>query len=283
MSRTLVPLLALLVAVPAAAQEWQVARDQFAFAGSRLTIRVEAESAGSLRLIRGAAGSVQVAGRARQGFVAAGLSSDEELTLTSVGPGPVDYLVSVPEDVWISVRLPGRYSGESVAGRTRSRSFEWKSAAPAPDPVPEWMPELDRSDDLGAGPLYTLLSRPTAPAEIDIPDLATVRSVSVRIEGAFFRVSTSRPLSIEEGSPDRFVIQPAEPPMEVVITLPAATPRFRLRTAGATALVVDGASVTSLCEPVTDQWLSNGRRWVTFNPEDGSLRCDADTIRRHEG
>jgi hypothetical protein len=283
MSRTVVPLLALLIAVPASAQEWQVARDQFAFAGSRLTIRVEAESAGSLRLIRGASGSVQVAGRAHRGFVAAGLSSDEELTLSSVGPGPVDYLVSVPEDVWISVRLPGRYSGESVGGRTRSRTFEWTRAAPAPDPVPEWRPELDRNDDVGAGPLYTLLSRPAAPAQIDLPDLSTVRSVSVRIEGSLFRVSTSRPLSIEEGSADRFVIRSAEPPMEVVITLPAATRRFQLRAGGATALVVDGASVTTLCEPVTDQWLSDGRRWVTFNPQDGSLRCDTDAIRRHEG
>ncbi|NIU73013.1 MAG: hypothetical protein GWN71_05330, partial [Gammaproteobacteria bacterium] len=65
-------------------------------------------------------------------------------------------------------------------------------------------------------------------------------------------------------------IRPARPPMELVLTLPAATRDFHLRAAGDTILIVDGAAITSLCEPVTEQWLSDGRRWLTFNPRDGS-------------
>lgn len=281
MSRLMMATLALLAAVPAGAQEWQVARDRFAFAGNRLTIRVIAEAAGTLQLIRGADGSVQVAGRARQGFVAAGLSSDEELTLSAVGPGPVQYLVSVPEDVWIEVLVPGRPLPEAVAGWT-SGSFEWPGAPAQAETTPEWLPGLS-GEDGREPPLYTTFVRANPPAEVEVPDLSNVRSLSVRIEGDQFTVATSRPLSVEQGSPDRFVIRPGGPAMEVVITLPAGTARFTLRAGHSTALLIDGSAVTSLCEPITEQWLSRGRRWLTFNPLDGSLVCNEETVRRHEG
>ncbi|MFW5947049.1 MAG: hypothetical protein ACOCUW_01040, partial [Gemmatimonadota bacterium] len=93
----LTAMLALVIAWPAAAQEWQVARESFAFAGTRLRILVQADAPGTLQVIRGAPGSVRVASRAVRGFTAAGLADTEELTLTAAGHGPVDYMVAVPE------------------------------------------------------------------------------------------------------------------------------------------------------------------------------------------
>lgn len=265
----LTPLLALLIAAPAAAQEWQVARESFAFAGSRLTILVDAETPGTLRIIRGMPGSVRIASRAPRGFTAAGLGERDELILSSAGAGPVDYMVSVPEEVWVQVRLPGSAFGESVASRTRSRTFTWGDAASAArQAAPEWVPPVDRDE-----PPYTTFSRPLAPAVVSLPDLTHVRSVSVRVEPGPFRAMTSRPMSVSEGVTDYLEIRPGGPPMDIVLTVPEGTHDFRLVTAGVTALVVDGDAVASLCAPMTDQRLSDGRRWLTFNPVDGALRC----------
>lgn len=281
MKRILIPLLALLAATPLAAQEWQVARESFAFAGSRLTILVDAEGAGTLRIIRGGYGTVRVASRAPQGFTAAGLTHNEELTLSSAGAGDVDYMVAVPDEVWIQVRLPGRSFGESMAGRTRSRTFEWGAPGPAHEPAPAWMPGVDEQFEQT---LYTTFSRDLAPAVVSLPDLAHVGSVSVRIEPGRFRVVSSRPLSVTQGTSDRIEIIPSAPPLDLVLTLPTGSRQFRLELAGETALVVDGESLVAWCSPLTQQWLSQGRRWVTFNPVDGALQCsDTPSTPRHEG
>lgn len=285
MTRTIPPLLAVLVAVAgsgtAAAQEWQVAREQFVFPGTRLTLRVDVEAPGTLRLIRGEPGSVRVTSRAQQGFTTSGLADSDRLTLSAAGAGPVDYLVAVPENVWVTVRLPGSATGEAVA-RGRTGRWEW-DAARRPDhaPVTEWMPELGAEDDDGL--LYTTFARDLAPDEVSVPDLSVVARVSVRVEGHRFKVITSRPLSLEEGSTRTLVIRPADPPMEIVLTVPVATPTFTLRLGGATALLLEGQSITTLCEPVTEQWLSNDRRWFTFNPLAGSVHCSGDTVQRHGG
>jgi hypothetical protein len=270
-------LAAAVLASPAAAQEWQVARETFAFAGSQLEIEVDAYAPGTLRVIRGNPGSVHVAGRAVSGFTGAGLG-DERLTLTAAGDGPVDYLVSVPVDVWVEVRIPGAVRGESMAGRVRSRTFQWEAAAPPPEPVAEWRPPLDERDAR-----YTAYTRPQAPAVIALPDLGRVRSVDIRIEGDRFRVVTSRPLAVAEGDPDLLEIRPADPPMDVIVTLPAVTATFRLDMGGQTALVIDGDDVRALCAPVTRQWLSDGRRWLTFTPVGGALQCGSRPVPRHEG
>lgn len=275
----LIALLAALSAGPAAAQEWQVARESFAFAGSRLTILVEAEAGGTLRVIRGAPGSVRVASRAPQGFTAAGLAERDELILSAAGVGPVDYMVSVPDEVWIEVRLPGRSFGESMAGRTRSRTFHWTgSARDAPEPVSPWIPPLDEDESL-----YTTFSRDLAPAVVSLPDLTNVRSVSVRIEPGRFRVISSRPLSVADGAVDRLEIRPNGPPLDLIVTLPTGTHHFRLVAGDHTALLVQGEQITALCSPMIQQWLSHGRRWLTFNPGDGTLDCTAQPAPRHEG
>lgn len=282
MRYSLIALLALLTTGPAAAQEWQVAREAFAFAGSQLTIRVDAEAAGTLRVIRGAPGSVRVASRTDHGFGAAGLAEGDELTLTSAGPGAIDYLVSVPENVWVRVRLPGTSRGESMGSRSSSRTFEWGPAArPSHDPVEEWLPTAPEAG-LEEG-LYTTFAHHHTPAVVALPDLANVRSLTVRLEEGPFRAITSRPLSTRKGDEDRLEIRPAAPAMDIVLVVPRGTTRFRLDAGGEPALVLEGDSVTTLCSPMTQQWLSNGRRWLTFNPVEGALECTAHEAPRHEG
>ena len=278
MRYTPVALLTLLLATPLASQEWQVARERFAFAGTRLSIHVDARSPGSLQVIRGAPGSVRVASRATAGLTAAGLASDEELTLTAAGTGPVQYVVSVPEEVWIQVRLPGRLRGEAMARHDRSRTFEWNESDAVATHAPQWLPSAAE-----AGALYTTYAQDRAPGIVSVPDLSTIRSLSVRIEGGRFRVNTGRPLSVERGGDDRLEIRTSDPPMDVVVVVPAATRGFRLEAGGKTALLVNGDQVTALCSPVTQQWLSDGRHWLTFNPVEGSLRCSSPIPARHEG
>ena len=88
-------------AIPAVAQEWQVSRERFAFVGTRLTVQVDVDAAGSLQLIRGEPGRIRVAGRSQDGFVTSGLAEDDRLTLGAAGAGPVDYMIAVPENVWV--------------------------------------------------------------------------------------------------------------------------------------------------------------------------------------
>lgn len=275
-------LLALLLAAPAVAQEWQVAREQFVFVGTRLTLDVDTDAPGTLRLIRGEPGSVRVASRSQQGFTSSGLADDDRLTLSAAGDGPVDYLVAVPENVWVNVRLPGSSLGESVA-RGRTGTWEWNATSRSPRvPVTEWVPGMDTEGNW-EGSLYTTFSRTLAPDEVTVPDLSVVERVSVRLEGHNFRVITSRPLSVEQGDLDRLLIRPAAPPMELVLAVPTTTSAFSLRLGDHTALIVDGSTVTTLCAPVTEQWLSNDRRWFTFNPQDGALQCGDEAVRRHGG
>lgn len=279
MRTALITLLAVLAPVPVVAQEWQVARQNFGFATSRLTIHVDAEVAGTLRLIRGGYGNVSVASRTDRGFTTAGLAEGRELTLTATGPGAVDYLVAVPQDVWVRVRLPGTHFTHSVPRHARSHSFEWPAVSRVVhSAVDEWLPPLEED-----GSLFATFSRDLAPAVVSLPDLAHVRSLTVRIEDGPFRTLTSRPLAVEEGDPNRLEIRPAAPAMDIVLTVPTGTRGFRLDAGGSTALLIDGDSVTALCSPLTRQRLSNGHQWLTFNPMDGALECTAASTPRHEG
>jgi hypothetical protein len=285
MRTILIAILALLGSSAATAQEWQVSRESFAFAGHRLTIYVDSETAGTLRVMRGAPGSVRVAGRAPMGFTAAGLAEHDALTLTAAGAGPVDYMVAVPHEVWVQVRLPGRALGEAMSGHTRARTFSWGEAADRGGAVDHSREDALPPIEAGAHhpSLLTTLTRDLAPAVVSLPELANVASISVHIEVGPFRVLSSRPLSVAAGAPDRLEIRPAAPPLDLVLTVPAGTRSFRLLTGGDTALVVQGDYVSTLCSPSTRQWLSHGRRWLTFNPVDGILDCAAPPAPRHEG
>lgn len=279
MARVIITLLALALAVPAGAQQWQVAREQFAFAGRQLTIHVEAETEGTLRVIRGSSGLVRVSGRSDDGMTAAGLTADEHLTLTGVGAGAVEYVVSVPERVRITVLLPDRTRQETLGSMHRSGRFDWQGSTAAPaEPVPTWLP--DRQPAMAHPSAYTVYVGDLPPATVSLPDLSNVRSLTVRVEGDRFRISASRPLSLIEGNPQHLEIRPGGPPMEVIVTVPTGSRAFQLSAGGTGVLEVAGGEVVIRCSSSTRQWLSDGRRWVTFTPVAGILECGQDTYWR---
>lgn len=283
MQRIVLALLALGAAAPAVGQEWLVNRERFRYIGTRLTIEVVTEAPGRLQVIRGQDGWVGVAGRVPAGFAAAGLTDDDHLTLSAAGQGPVDYMVTVPEGVWVVVRLPDRYQTESVGGHTRLRTFDWAPAVAAP-PLVAAGPGILPSEEVGPG-LFTTYSASLAPSTIALPDLRAVRTLTVRTGADRFRIATSRPLSLEEGDPARFEIRPVGDPMDVVIEVPAGTASFGLSAGGQPALLIHDATLIPRCGPHTRQWLSGGREWVTFTPVEGRLECGTDPAGpiRHSG
>lgn len=275
MKRWLTPLLVFAMAAPAGAQQWQVAREQYAFAGRQLTVHVQAEVEGTLRIIRGAPGSVRVSSQAGTGLTAAGLTADEHLTLTAAGDGPLEYVVAVPERVWVDVRLPDRAVIESMGGRERARTFRWAGSAEVTEArVRSRVPGPPTMDGAAT---YTALARPTTPRTVSLPDLSTVRSVTVRVEGSVFRVIASRPLALTPGDPRYLEIRPAGPPMEIALVVPAGAADFTLTTSGEEALTVRGGEIAVQCSPSTRQWLSGARAWVTFTPIQGMLECEGAT------
>lgn len=279
MSRFFIAFAVLALAVPVSAQQWQVAREQFAFAGRQLTIHVDTHVGGTLQIIRGPAGYVRVSGRSEDGMTAAGLTADEHLTLTGTGSTNVEYVVSVPERVRISIRLPDRTRHESLAGMHRSGTFEWQAAAAAPaEPLETWIPDPQPGDAHPSA--YTVYAGDLAPSSVSLPDLTNVRTLTVRVEGNRFRVAASRPLTLAQGDPRHLEIRPAGPPLEVIVTVPTGTRSFELTADGASALVVQDGEVIIRCASSTRQWLSDGRRWVTFTPVAGTLECGHDTYWR---
>lgn len=259
-------------ATPAAAQEWLVNRERFRFIGTRLTIEVVAESPGSIQVLRGQDGWVGVAGRAPAGLTTAGLSDEDRLTLSAAGDGPVNYMVTVPEGVWVVVRLPDRFEGEAVGGHTRLRRFDWATPVPAGTTADIPVILLPTDDGPLAG-LFTTYAAGLAPARVAIPDLRAVRALTVRTGAARFRIATSRPLTLEPGSSSSFEIRPVGEPMDIVIDIPEGTGAFNLTAQHRSALILDGGAITTLCGPFTRQWLAAGREWVTFSPVDGRLEC----------
>lgn len=284
--RLLLVLIGLATATPVAAQEWFVNRERFRYIGTRLTVDVIADGPGTLRILRGQDGWIRVAGRVPTGFAAAGLTDHDHLTLSAAG-GPADYMIVVPEGVWIVVRLPDRSRTEAVGGHTRLGLFEWNAVgtlAAGPHASPIATPQLAAPEPQEFAPgLFTTYSADLAPETLALPDLSAVRSVSVRTGAERFRIATSRPLTLQAGRSDAFEIRPLGSPMDIVIEIPQGTARFGLITAGAPALIVEGPTVTPACGPFTRQWLSGGREWVTFTPADGHLQCQVTPTARHKG
>ena len=272
MKTLVLTILALAAAAPAAGQEWMTSRDRFRYIGTRLTIDIVAESPGTLRILRGEDGWVGVAGRVPAGLTTAGLSDDDFLTLSAAGAGPVDYMVTVPHGVRVVVRLPDRTRTELLGGHTRLGTFPW--AEPVRDNAAAALPVAILPPEDGAVPgLFTTYAGGLAPARIDVPDLRAVRTITVRTGASRFRIATSRPLSLEPGSADAFEIRPAGEPLDIVIDLPEGTAAFALSARNQSALILDEAGITTLCGPLTHQWLFGGREWVTFSPVDGRLEC----------
>ncbi len=118
------------LAAPAVAQQRddETIRQAFTFLGDRLTVWVEADAPGTLRMIRGQGGRLEVAGRARDGFAGFGLSDrvGDELHLTAVSAESVEFLVIVPASVRVTVRLPDRPVAEVFGAFDRMAALRWQ-------------------------------------------------------------------------------------------------------------------------------------------------------------
>ncbi|HSH45964.1 MAG TPA: hypothetical protein VK966_08915 [Longimicrobiales bacterium] len=274
----------LLLATPAAGQEWLVNREEFRYIGTRLTIEVATEAPGTIQVTRGRPGIVRVAGRTSTGFAASGLSRDNVLTLSAMADaGSVNYLVSVPEGVWIDLRLPDRHNSESIGGQARGRTFDWASTGAAtaayqdpayPEQAPRIAPGLAVSGNTmePRRGLFTLLADDLAPETIALPRTDVLTTLTVRLGEDRFRVAASRPMNVNAGDGRTLEIRPSWA-TEIALDVPAGTRHLTVLLGDVPALVIRDGEPASTCTPVTRQWLSEGRQWFTFSPMSESLTC----------
>lgn len=113
-------------------------RHAYTFQGDRLEIQVMGVPEGSLRLLRGARGELQVLGRAPNGLAGAGLERDggaARLHLTAVGADRGIFLVVVPSEAIVRVRLAEGEALQTFDPPRSTATFEWPPRAEAADGV----------------------------------------------------------------------------------------------------------------------------------------------------
>lgn len=269
MRTALLLLLAVAGAVsPLSAQEYAVSRRAYTFFERGLTIEVLADGPGALQIVRGEPGRLEVAAHARDGLAAWSMAGwhRDRLRLSALGASEADYVVIVPEDVHVSVSLPG----ERLA-----RSVSWEPAAllrwvgvPAPEQAP---------DDVGApsgpleGGLVPVHRGSRAPGLVELTDLRSIRSLEVRIEGDEFLVSSSRPLTFHPGS-GPLQIRTGGLPLDLVLTLPRGTDGFELRGPQGVLLRSAGRDLRSPCQPALGLTLPD-RHSLRLQPGAADFRC----------
>lgn len=263
------------------AQDYEVSRQSWTFLDRRLVINVVGTAPGELQLVRGGRGRIEVAARSDFGFPGFGLGGNftRELRLTAVGADQVQFLVVVPERVTVSIRLPdgGR---ASLPTRAAHGSWEWGAAAardgvtapgsrasssPADDGLP-LLPTLP-------GGMYLLHSGRWAPSTVNVPDLRSVRTLSVRFEGSDFRVAASRPLALTVGSDPALELRLAGEPLDIVLYVPRGNASFDLRSGDTRLAQLRSGRAEALCGNVTVQRPTAVQDWLTFHPVDGRLAC----------
>jgi hypothetical protein len=298
MRRTITALaaLALVLPAPAAAQELEVTRRSFNFLERWLDIAVVADAPGVLQVVRGARGKVEVAARAEQGFAGYGLGGEltRRLDLTAVGAQNAQFIVVVPEHVSVRIFMPDGTSA-TVQSRETGASVRWLAPALAPganapgridsSPIGSGTPHYDGF----GGPEPSFVPAPAAevvppgmvvahrtawlPSRVDIPELASVRSLDIRFEGSDFRVAASRPLLVEPGDRSRFELRLVGDPLDVVLYVPASADGFGIHAGGVPIVESRAGAVTALCEGVVIQRSEAGRTWLSYRPADGRLQC----------
>lgn len=131
---------AALAALPQAAASQAVTvpadatRHVYTFQGDRLEIQVVDVPEGSLRLLRGARGELQVVGRAPDGLAGAGLERDDgaaRLNLGAVGADRGLFLVVVPSDAIVRVRLADGGAFRTFDPPRATATYEWPTRAGA--------------------------------------------------------------------------------------------------------------------------------------------------------
>lgn len=273
----LLPFLAFAAALPGAAEaQRDVTRRAYTFLENRLVVAVHAQAPGELQVVRGQRGRIEVAARARDGFAGFGLGGDitRQLRLTAVGSDAVQYLVVVPENVSVRVQLPdGGWSSVSTRqgiatyrwGADRAAQLDWERAD-RDAILTEMVPTTP-------GGLFVVHTGNRVPASIDVPDLASIRSISLRVQGEHFTIATSRPLAVEPGTADRFEVRVTGEPLDVVVYIPRSTSRVQLRSGGQRLAQVVRGRPESFCGGVVLQSPTDHQDWLTLFPEEGRLRC----------
>jgi hypothetical protein len=251
-------------------------RRSFNYLGRNLTIEIAPGSGGELHVVRAGSGRIEVTGRAVDGFVAAGLAeyAGDKLRLVAVAAKRVEYMVLVPEDVRVRVRLPDRYLTETARGRDGVASFEWGDVQPrsAFAPPVEMMPV---EAETGPAP-HRLYMNAQTPRVLSLPDRRTIRKITIRYaEGDYFEVSGSRALQMRSGNAAALEVRPSGEPMELIVRVPRSAPSFELRVGDQVAFAIANGQATALCAPVVEQKLDGGRQWFTFTPSDRQLACGA--------
>ena len=253
------------IAAPAAAQK-DVARRSFTFLDNNLVIQVVSEKPGELRVIRGEHGRIDVSARAPDGVPAFSLGGRQEdhLVLTSVGSDKTEFVVVVPEEVRVRVVLPDRKSLD-IASERPAATYKWGESSPKPAEPPAPSAPSD-------GMLLSHSSR-AVPRVLSIPEYAAMTQLDVKFEGSDFRISTSRPVSVQPGRSDEILFRTGNEPISVVVMLPQNTRDFRLVLGDKTAIEVVGGDVHSYCQQLIDQKLPDGRRYFTYHPAGAGLVC----------
>jgi hypothetical protein len=204
-----------------------------------------------------------------------------------VGAEAVHYLVVVPERVSVRILLPGgrRLSLSPLAS---SGTWNWGTAAasdaatarttPAPGAAgttaaPVLLPEAAGGEEAGADGFFVAHRDRWAPAIVDLPDLAAVRSLSVRFDGGEFRVAASRPLAVMPGSRSHMELRLDGDPLDVVIYVPRGRADFVLRSGTQTLARSAGDQPATLCSNVVILTPSAEQSWFTFYPQAGRLEC----------
>lgn len=258
--------LILVAAMPAAAQNGSFARRQFTFLDNDVTIEVQADMPGTLQVVRGEAGVIDVSGRVPGGMPAFALGGHgEKLRLVAVGGDYADFIAIVPENVYLRIHVPGK-NGD--VGSTRpGGTFRWpgRDGSPAPSAAQSLPPAP-------MGPVVAH-SAENAPRVLTIPRLANVRTVTVRLQASSFQVGGNYYMSVVNGGSDNVEIRTSSNVDDLFVNVPAMTRDFTLRLGGHAALNVHGSEVSTSCEPVAEQSLPDGEHWFTFTPEAGVLRC----------
>lgn len=267
-SSFLTVLLTFVAVLPAGAQERGVARRLFTYLDTKVTVEVLADAPGTLQIVRGEPGQIDVAARVPGGVSAFALGgrAGDNLRLTALGGERAEFIVVVPEDVSLRVRLPNNKAGE--LGSTRpAGTFTWLGTA-ATDAQGSEPIALPRP----SGPVVAHTA-PRAPRMLNVSRLNAVRTVTLRVESGLFEVGGNRYMSVVNGDSENVEVRTGDESEQVFISIPADTRDFTLKLGGRTALVVRGAEISTYCEPVTEQLLGAGRRWFTFAPEAGRLTC----------
>jgi len=255
---------------PAGAQQ-DVMRDVYRFQGSALDVEVATESPGRIRLMRGQRSRVEVAGRAPDGFTSAALGGVgvRRLTLTALASGPVDFVVSVPEDVRVRIHWEGSNRSELFGPLTRSATYAWDTLAARPAIETIGPADARRVPAGSSAPDVT-------PRVLDITSAHRLDRLTVHVGEAAFGLSPAHRIDAQRsGDALRFA---APEGADVAIDVPLGE-RMTLRLDGVDAIVVDGSDVRVLCESVLSQTLPDGRRWLTLTPVPGE-GCRGDSPRR---